>query len=58
MHAHTFIRQKEVWVCDVVHELVAVFDVTAEPPKQVTLIPTKDQPYWLSFSPDGRFCYN
>ncbi len=48
---------KEVWVCDVVHELVAVFDVTAEPPRQITLIPTKDQPYWLTFSPDGKFCY-
>ncbi len=48
---------KEVWVCDVVHELVAVFDVTGDEPKQITLIETRDQPYWMSISPDGKFAY-
>ncbi len=48
---------KEVWVCDVNHELVAVFDVTSDPPKQITLIPTKGHPYWMTISPDGKYAY-
>ena len=48
---------KEVWVCDVNHELVAVFDVTADPPKQITLVPTKGHPYWMTISPDGKYSY-
>ena len=48
---------KEVWTCDINHELTAVFDVTTEPPKQIALIPTRGHPYWLTFSPDGKYCY-
>ncbi|MHC4406906.1 MAG: beta-propeller fold lactonase family protein, partial [Planctomycetota bacterium] len=48
---------KEVWVCDVVHELVAVFDVTVDPPKQIARIPTKSQPYWMTISGDGKHSY-
>jgi YVTN family beta-propeller protein len=48
---------KEVWVCDVGHKFVAVFDVTTSPPCQIARITTKTQPYWLTFSPDGKYGY-
>lgn len=49
--------QKELWECDVEHELVQVFDLTAEPPKQVATIDMGGKVYWLTFTPDGKVCY-
>ena len=48
---------KELWMCDVFHDRTYVFDLTAEPPKQVATIVMKGGGYWMCFSPDGKFCY-
>ncbi|MBI4606578.1 MAG: beta-propeller fold lactonase family protein, partial [Planctomycetes bacterium] len=49
--------ERELWVCDANHDVITVFDATAEPPKQVVQIPAKRQPVWLTFSPDGKYSY-
>ncbi len=49
--------EKELWMCDVFHDRTYVFDLTAEPPRQVASITMQGGGYWLSFSPDGRTCY-
>ena len=48
---------KELWTCDVYHDRTYVFDLTAEPPKQVATLVMKGGGYWLCFSPDGKYCY-
>ena len=48
---------KELWTCDVFHDRTYVFDLTAEPPKQIATLVMKGGGYWLCFSPDGKFCY-
>lgn len=49
--------EKELWMCDVFHDRTYVFDLTAEPPRQVATIVMQGGGYWMCFSPDGRFCY-
>jgi YVTN family beta-propeller protein len=49
--------QKELWECDLAHSTVHVFDLTAATPKQIAAIPMGGHVYWLTFSPDGKFCY-
>ena len=49
--------EKELWMCDVFHDRTYVFDLTAEPPRQLATIVMRGGGYWLCFSPDGRFCY-
>ena len=49
--------QKEVWECDVEHKEVHVYDITSARPKQIDTIPMGGNVYWLTFGPDGRFCY-
>jgi len=49
--------EKEVWECDVEHHEVHVYDITSDRPKQIATIPMPGGVYWLTFSPDGRFCY-
>lgn len=49
--------QKEIWMCDVFHDRTYVFDVTAEPPRQVATIVMQGGGYWMCFSPDGKRCY-
>jgi YVTN family beta-propeller protein len=49
--------EKEVWECDIEHHEVHVYDITAERPKQIATILMPGGVYWLTFSPDGRFCY-
>jgi len=48
---------KELWTCDVFHDRTYVFDLTAEPPKQVATLVMKGGGYWICFSPDGKYCY-
>jgi YVTN family beta-propeller protein len=48
---------KELWMCDVFHDRAYVFDLATEPPKQTATIVMKGGGYWMSFSPDGKFCY-
>jgi DNA-binding beta-propeller fold protein YncE len=49
--------EKELWMCDLFHDRTYVFDLTVSPPKQVASIPMKGGGYWMSFTPDGRFCF-
>ena len=49
--------EKELWMCDVYRDRTYVFDLTANPPKQVATIVMQGGGYWMCFSPDGRFCY-
>jgi len=48
---------KELWMCDVFHDRTYVFDLSAEPPKQVATVVMKGGGYWMCFSPDGKLCY-
>jgi YVTN family beta-propeller protein len=49
--------QKEIWECDVEHDVVHVYDITGEAPKQIATISMGGKCYWLTFSPDGKMCY-
>jgi DNA-binding beta-propeller fold protein YncE len=49
--------EKEIWLCDAANSRVHVFDATKSPPKQVTSIPLREQPGWVTFSLDGRYAY-
>jgi YVTN family beta-propeller protein len=49
--------QKEIWECDVEHMEVHVYDITGSRPKQVATIPMGGRVYWLTFSPNGKYCY-
>jgi YVTN family beta-propeller protein len=48
---------KELWFSNINHDAIFVFDATVEPPKQLLQFPTKRDPHWLCFSPDGKYCY-
>jgi YVTN family beta-propeller protein len=49
--------EKEIWECDLAHDEVHVYDITPLRPKQIATIPMGGNVYWLTFGPDGRFCY-
>ena len=49
--------EKELWMCDVYHDRTYVFDLTVEPPKQIATIVMKGGGYWMTFAPDGKYCY-
>jgi DNA-binding beta-propeller fold protein YncE len=48
--------EKELWVCDGHNMRLHVFSAIA-PFQQLTTIPLKDMPGWITFSTDGRFAY-
>ena len=48
---------KEVWCCDVDHQLVHVHDITKPDYPQLAAIPMLGRVYWLCFSPDGSRAY-
>jgi uncharacterized repeat protein (TIGR01451 family) len=52
--------QHEAWVCDrgPGNHFVHVFDITSIPPQQTHLVTLPyDDPTWLTFNIDGRYCY-
>jgi hypothetical protein len=49
--------ETEVWVSDGHNKAMHVFDNTVMPPKQMTTIPLRDQPGWVTFSMDGKHAY-
>jgi DNA-binding beta-propeller fold protein YncE len=52
--------EREVWVVDSQHKALHVFDVTGLPdvkPVKVATIRLTQQPYWMTFSLDGRYAY-
>lgn len=48
---------RELWTADVNHELVHVFDLESEPPRQVARLPVGAMPLWLAVTPDGKTVY-
>jgi YVTN family beta-propeller protein len=48
---------KEVWDCDVERKVVHVYDITGDKPRQTATIPIGGTVYWLTFGPDGKYCY-
>jgi YVTN family beta-propeller protein len=49
--------QRELWAVSTLHNVVNVYDRTAEKVKFVTQIAVDGSPHWVSFSPDGRYGY-
>jgi hypothetical protein len=50
--------EKEVWVTDGANSRVHIFDNTVMPPKQMTSVQMRDEPFWLTFSADGKWVYS
>lgn len=48
---------KELWVSDVNHGLLFVFDLSQDPPVQVARIENGAPVYWLTITPDGKTVY-
>ncbi|MES2647948.1 MAG: hypothetical protein V4717_13800 [Bacteroidota bacterium] len=48
--------EQELWLCDGRNMRLHIFDAKA-PFQQLTTIPLKDMPGWITFSMDGRFAY-
>ena len=48
--------EKEIWLCDGFNMRLHVFQGKA-PYQQLTSIPLKDMPGWISFSLDGKYAY-
>jgi DNA-binding beta-propeller fold protein YncE len=49
--------EKEIWLADGHNSKVHVFDITADPPKQIATLSVREQPGWVTFSLDGRYAY-
>lgn len=50
-------NEKELWLSDGFNSRVHVFDLTRTSPIEITSIPLRDQPGWITFSLDGRTAY-
>jgi len=50
--------EKEVWVTDGANSRVHIFDNTVMPPKQMGSVAMRDEPFWLTFSADGKWVYS
>jgi len=50
-------NEKELWLSDGFNNRIHLFDLTHNPPTQITSIPLRDQPGWVTFSLDGRTAY-
>jgi DNA-binding beta-propeller fold protein YncE len=51
--------EKEVWLCDGFNSRLHIFDNTVMPPKQVDSIKLREQPGWVTFTPqwENTFAY-
>jgi len=49
--------ERELWVVDGANNHVHVFDNTVMPPKQIKSIKVRDQPFWLTWSANGKWVY-
>ena len=49
--------ETELWISDGFNSRLHIFNATVMPPKQMTNIPVRDQPGWITFSIDGRRAY-
>jgi DNA-binding beta-propeller fold protein YncE len=49
--------QKEIWSCNVEHHLVHVHELSSGDYKEIATIALPGSVYWLSFSPDSKYCF-
>jgi DNA-binding beta-propeller fold protein YncE len=49
--------QQEIWSCNVEHHLVHVHEMTSGSYREVAQITLPGPVYWLSFSPDSKYCF-
>jgi DNA-binding beta-propeller fold protein YncE len=49
--------QQEIWTCNVEHHLVHVHEMTSGEYNQISTITLPGSVYWLSFSPDSKYCF-
>lgn len=49
--------EREIWLTDGAHSKMHIFDITSDKPRLVQSLPLRDQPGWITFSRDGRYCY-
>lgn len=49
--------QKEIWSCNVEHQLVHVHDITKPDYPEITALPMIGRVYWLCFSPDSKYAF-
>jgi hypothetical protein len=49
--------ETELWLSDGHNKAMHVFDNTVMPPRQLTTVPLRDQPGWITFSIDGAYAY-
>jgi YVTN family beta-propeller protein len=49
--------QKEIWSCNVEHQLVHVHSLTSDEFPEIATIPMIGKIYWLCFTPDGKYAY-
>ncbi len=49
--------ERELWLSDGYNNRIHIFDATKMPPTEITSIPLRDQPGWVTFSLDGRYAY-
>jgi DNA-binding beta-propeller fold protein YncE len=49
--------QQEIWSCNVEHHLVHVHELTSGNYDEIARITLPGSVYWLSFSPDGKYCF-
>jgi len=49
--------ERELWLADGHNKVFHIFDNTVMPPRQVGVIPVRDQPGWITFSIDGAHAY-
>jgi DNA-binding beta-propeller fold protein YncE len=49
--------ESELWLADAANSRVHIFDATVMPPRQLTSIPLRDQPGWITFGLDGKYAY-
>ncbi len=48
---------RQLWLTDAANSRMHIFDATVMPPRQKASIELRDQPGWITFSPDGQFAY-
>lgn len=49
--------QREIWSCNVEHQLLHVHDLTQDDMPEIATIPMIGKIYWLCFTPDSKFAY-
>ncbi|MBP89330.1 MAG: hypothetical protein CMJ64_21890 [Planctomycetaceae bacterium] len=49
--------QKEIWSCNVEHQLVHIHDLTRDDFPEITALPMIGKIYWLCFTPDSKYAY-